>query len=172
MRRTLGALLAGGQARRFGADKALARWRGKSLIEHAADALRPHCDRVVIVGRDRHDLRCVPDRPASGLGPLGGIAGALAHASENGMESVLTAPCDVPCPPHELFEALRPAACWCEEHPAFGRWPATLAPTLASWLRTAEHRSIRAFARTVGAIPISVPTPIRDVDTPEDLAAL
>ena len=38
--RILGAILAGGQARRFGSNKALARLHGEPLIAHAARALR------------------------------------------------------------------------------------------------------------------------------------
>ena len=37
--RVLGAILAGGQSRRFGSDKASASLDGKSLLDHVADAL-------------------------------------------------------------------------------------------------------------------------------------
>ena len=46
----LGALIAGGAARRFGSDKALAAWRGQAMIARAADALRPWCAALVVVG--------------------------------------------------------------------------------------------------------------------------
>ena len=41
MTRLLGVVLAGGQARRFGGDKAVATLAGIALLDHAAQALRP-----------------------------------------------------------------------------------------------------------------------------------
>ena len=48
----LGAILAGGQARRFGSDKAQALWRGRRLIDHVADALGSQTTALVVCGRD------------------------------------------------------------------------------------------------------------------------
>jgi molybdopterin-guanine dinucleotide biosynthesis protein A len=159
----LGAILAGGAASRFGADKALAEIGGVTLIDHARAALAPHVDRIIVVGRD------IPDRPAPGLGPLGGLCAALHHATGG---EVLTVPCDVPFPPAMLFAALQGAPVICGDHPVFGLWPAALAPALDAWLAADHNRSIRAFAEAVGARSVTIAEPIRDVDTPADLAAL
>jgi molybdopterin-guanine dinucleotide biosynthesis protein A len=159
----LGAILAGGASSRFGADKALATIGGISLIDHARAALAPHVDRIVVVGRD------IPDRPAPGLGPLGGLCAALHHA---GSGDVLTVPCDVPFPPPALFAALERAPSICADHPVFGLWPAVLARSLDEWLVSEQSRSIRAFAEVVGARFVTISEPIRDIDTPVDLVAL
>src|SRR3546814_14434577 len=70
----LGALLAGGGARRFGRDKALALWAGRPLIAHAADILIQHSDALVVCGRLTSPLSLPPpaDRPAPELGTPGG----------------------------------------------------------------------------------------------------
>ncbi|WP_329958512.1 molybdenum cofactor guanylyltransferase [Sphingomonas sp. Leaf4] len=107
--RVLGAIIAGGQASRFGSDKALAVLDGRALIDRVADALAPQVDTVVVVGRDHGTLASVPDRPAPGLGPLGGIAGALHHAAAQGFTHVLTVPCDAPFLPKNLRELLNAA---------------------------------------------------------------
>src|SRR3546814_5673419 len=49
--KTLGAVLAGGRSSRFGSDKALAMLGGRTLLDHAQAALRPHCDALIVVGR-------------------------------------------------------------------------------------------------------------------------
>lgn len=159
----LGAILAGGEARRFGADKAVALIDGVALLDHARSALAPHVDAVIVVGRD------IADRPAPGLGPLGGLCAALHHARRG---EVLTVPCDVPFPPTALFAALQDAPVICGDHPVFGLWPTTLAPALDDWLAAGRNRSIRAFAESVGARSITIAEPIRDIDTPADLRAL
>ena len=46
----LGAILAGGQARRFGADKAHAIYRDQRLIDQVAAALQAQCERVIVCG--------------------------------------------------------------------------------------------------------------------------
>lgn len=91
-----GAILAGGRSSRFGRDKALEPWRGRRLIEWAALALAGCAQRLVVGGTARRygflGLPVVPDeRP--GLGPLAGVAAALARA---GCERVALAACDMP----------------------------------------------------------------------------
>lgn len=81
--RLLGAILAGGAATRFGSDKGSgALIGGRALIDHVADALRPQVATLVVCGRHWPGLEGLADRPASGLGPLGGLCAALAHAGE------------------------------------------------------------------------------------------
>ena len=165
----LGAVLAGGESRRFGSDKALAMLDGVPLIDHAARALSGHVERVVIIGREHGEWQSAPDRPDTSLGPLGGIAGALSHAMVSGAPSVLTVACDVPHPPASLFAALARPPAFVEEHPVFGHWPASLLPDLLTWLGHEGDRSVRGFARAFDAIPVRIDEPIDDIDTREDL---
>src|SRR3546814_16547033 len=82
----LGALLAGGGARRFGRDKALALWAGRPLIAHAADILIQHSDALVVCGRltSPPAVPHLADRPAPEPGPLGGMCAALCPAADPG----------------------------------------------------------------------------------------
>ena len=169
----LGAILAGGEARRFGSDKALATWRGRRLIDHVADRLAMVADALVIAGGARDGFVAVPDRPRAGLGPLGGIAGALAHAEANGFEAVVTLPCDAPDVPEVLLRALAaaPGAAFFKGLPVAGRWPVMLATPLADWLDAAEERSMRAWTSAISATALPHP-PLANVNRPGDLAAL
>ncbi len=167
----LGAIVAGGRATRFGADKALAQWRGRALIAHAADALRPWVNELAVCGREWSGLQSIADLPAPGLGPLGGLAGALSYAVGSGFDAVLTIACDTLDVPGDLFERLtHHAPSFCVDAPVLGYWPATLAPTLRDRLARGEERSLRGWARAVGAVPVAAGTPLRNVNTPADLA--
>ncbi|MDP1025994.1 molybdenum cofactor guanylyltransferase [Sphingomonas sp. KR1UV-12] len=165
----LGAVLAGGQSRRFGSDKAAALLDGDTLLAHARRALAPHVDEVVVVG----GIDGLPDLPRPGLGPLGGIAAALDHAATHGFRCVLTIGCDMPVLPEPLVKALmQREPSFCAEAPILGLWPAALGAHLLSYLEVAPERSVRGWARSVGALPILSPVPIPNVNTPTDLTAL
>jgi molybdopterin-guanine dinucleotide biosynthesis protein A len=168
----LGAILAGGQSRRFGRDKALVEWRGRTLIEHVADALATSVETLVVCGRTSapRGLRVVPDRPAPGLGPLGGVCGALQFAREHGMTHVITVPCDAPVIPCELLEALGQSAdaAYLPQAPVFGTWPADYAPRLEAHLRSDADRSIRWWASIVGAHQLSFEGTIPNLNAPQD----
>lgn len=169
MSRVLGAILAGGRSSRFGSDKAAADWRGRTLANHAADAIRGHVDAVVVIGGSDG----LPDMPRPDLGPLGGIAGALDHAAGHGFAHVLTVACDMPRVPADLLERLlRRAPAFCAEAPVLGHWPAALGAQLMAHLEIGADRSVIRWARTIGALPIAAGEPIANVNTREDLLAL
>lgn len=84
-----GVVLAGGESRRFGSDKLLARVRGAPMVSHVVSALRELTDRVVVSVRDPRSrgslenvlgpgLEWIGDRPGSGSdGPGAGMLAAL-----------------------------------------------------------------------------------------------
>lgn len=157
----LGAILAGGRSQRFGSDKAAALLGGRALIDHVADALALHVDRLIVCGRAHDSLGFVSDRPAADLGPLGGLNAALDYARTKGFERVVTLPCDTPLIDRELITALLahggPAIL--AECPVIGIWPAQFAPSLDQWLATSGDRSIRAWARSVRAEQLAISAP-------------
>ena len=173
MSRLLGAVIAGGQSRRFGSDKAEALWQGQKLIDHVVAAVRPAVDELVICGRQRDGLTSLPDRPAADMGPLGGLNAALHHAREQGFAGVLTAGCDTPLLPAELFARLLASgnAAYVARLPVIGYWPVALAVELDAFLAQDRKHSIRAFADLVGAEGVGWGD-LANVNEPADLAAL
>lgn len=169
----LGAVLAGGRATRFGRDKALARLGEATLLEHALASLVPHVDALVVVGRADAPVAVTPDLPHADLGPLGGIAGALAYARQRGHSSVLTTACDTPTLPDALVAALlaRDAA-HAAEAPTVGHWPVRLLAPLLARLDTGESRSIRRWAAGAGVAAVLPGVTVPNVNTVDDLAAL
>lgn len=144
--KTLGAVLAGGRSSRFGSDKALAMLDGRTLLDHAAAALGPHCDAVVVVGRGE-----IADWPRPDMGPLGGIAGALIHAANAGFDQVLTAPVDCVRLPDDLRARLEPAPAFLETQPVIGLWPVGSISDLRAILEDRSDHAVRAYARRIGA---------------------
>jgi molybdopterin-guanine dinucleotide biosynthesis protein A len=169
--RVLGVILAGGMARRFGSDKALASIDGRSMLDHVADRLRPQCDALMVAGRDWPGLDRIDDRPTPGLGPLGGLAGALAVARSGGFDAVLTAGCDLPGLPHDLRMRLGTPNAVLRGQPTIGLWDSGLADPLAGWLASTTDRSIRGWAIAANARYVAAESEIANVNTPDDLAA-
>ena len=166
----LGAILAGGQARRFGSDKAQALYEGVRLIDRVADALAAQCDAVVVCGREEPGFACLPDWPESGFGPLGGLAAALRHAGAGGFAHVLSAGVDVPDLPHDLAAKLTgEGAAIVESQPVVGLWPTAALPALEAFLH-GGGRSLYRFADAITARRIDLPAALMNVNRPEDLA--
>lgn len=165
----LGAILAGGQARRFGSDKAQALYQGARLIDRVAAALAAQCEAVVVCGREEPGFACLPDWPGPGLGPLGGLAAALHHAGERGFAGVLSAGVDVPDLPADLAATLAgEGAAIVESQPVVGLWPVNAGPELEAFL-TSGGRSLYRFADHIGARRVDLPAPLMNVNFPDDL---
>lgn len=142
---------------------------GRPLLDHVCDLCAAWTNAVVVVGRDGG----IPDLPAPGMGPLGGIAGALGHGARHGFTSVLTMGCDMPRLPPDLIEALlRRSPSYCSDAPIIGHWPVALAGPLRDYVASDPRRSVRGWARSIGAFPFAAPAPLANVNTPEDLMAL
>jgi molybdopterin-guanine dinucleotide biosynthesis protein A len=172
--RLLGVVLAGGQARRFGGDKALATLAGIALLDHAAQALRPVTEDVAVVGRDSPTYVSIADWPAAGLGPLGGLCGALRHARDRHFDAILSLPCDTPSLPAGLLGDLagRGVASFVANTPVIGVWPCALADRLSLYLDRGGNRAVRAWAEEIGAEALDGWPAIPNVNRPDDLKAL
>jgi molybdopterin-guanine dinucleotide biosynthesis protein A len=166
----LGAILAGGQARRFGSDKALAALDGRTLIDHVAAALAPHCEGVILCGRAGDGG--VPDRPAPGLGPLGGLNAALHAAAERGAARILVAPCDTPLLSAPLLEALvaHAGSGFVAQLPVLGIWDAALAASCDAYIASGARASMKAWAAHAGAGAIDWGAAIPNINSCDDLS--
>ena len=172
--RLLGVVLAGGRSSRFGSDKALAVYCGRSFLDGAIAALAPLVAEIAVCGRAHGRLRAIADRPAPGLGPLGGLNGALAVALAEGFDAVLSVPCDVPLLDADTLRLLiapdeRPYAF--ADLPVCGMWPASLACLLDGRLRSGAPRSAKSWVAACAAAVVPGPG-LANVNAPEDLARL
>lgn len=164
----LGCVLAGGGSTRFGSDKALAMLDGATLLDRAVGAMAAQCGDVVVAGRDGG----VPDWPEPGLGPLGGLAGAMRLAHERGVAAVLSTGVDSLGLPEDLVGMLTPAPACLAAQPVVGLWPVACLSMLEDILTGGERRSMLHFAGRCGARLVELATPVANVNTCDDLARL
>ncbi len=166
----LGAIIAGGAARRFGDDKGAALLNGVALIDHVVMSLRGQCTEMVIIGREWPGLISLPDRPHGNEGPLGGLNAALHYARAQGHDAVLCAGCDSLPVPDDLFARLAPGPSVIDGHWLLGLWPAVLGDALDHWLGAQPDRSIRGWMRQAHARVVPLGVPVYNINTPEMLA--
>ena len=169
----LGAIIAGGRPRRFGSDKALAEFNGRSLLTHVIAGLAPQTESIVICGREVPGHTCLADRPEPELGPLGGLAAALHFATINGFDAVLTSACDTPQVPPALADTISgDLAAIVVGQPLFGYWPTALAVELDEYLRVGSSLAVSHWADWAGARHVRLTGEIANINTPADLTAL
>ncbi|NIJ36109.1 molybdopterin-guanine dinucleotide biosynthesis protein A [Sphingopyxis panaciterrae] len=172
-RRIAGVVLAGGRSQRFGRDKAEQRYGDRKLIDWSIAALQPLVGTVFVSGRDYPPFVSVADRPEPGMGPLGGIAGAMAAAKAAGYTHLLSLPCDTPdVAPDQLAQLCKsPDSAYLAACPVIGLWPADQAEKLAEHLAGGGRRSVRAWADAQGAAAIDGDD-IANINSVEDLERL
>lgn len=164
-------MFAGGQARRFGSDKALAPWNGQPLLAHVVARLGVQVDRVAVVGREWPGCVALADRPPGGHGPLAALAAALAYAADRGFATVLTSGCDLPDLPEDVGQRLAPAPAVVDGQPLLGLWPVVVLPALDRHLAEGG-RSMRGWIAASGARTVALDRPVANINRPEDLTAL
>jgi molybdopterin-guanine dinucleotide biosynthesis protein A len=191
---TVGAILAGGLARRLGGgDKTLRLVGGQTVLTRLIERLRPDVTRLIINANDDperfavHGLPIVADSLPDHPGPLAGVLAALdwTAASEPSIAWVVTAPGDAPFLPKDLVTRLHEAcrregaqlACagsLGRTHPVVALWPVSIRHELRQVLTERGIRRIDRFTepykRAVvewNATPVD---PFFNVNTPEDLA--
>ncbi|MBE0652893.1 MAG: molybdenum cofactor guanylyltransferase [Bacteroidales bacterium] len=91
-----GILLAGGQSKRMGTDKAFLLYRHKQLFEYPLDILKAFCDEILISSSDPRFMATgypvIPDA-FPGKGPMAGLFTCLSRAKSSGS---LVLSCDLP----------------------------------------------------------------------------
>lgn len=184
-----GVIFAGGRARRFGGrNKALMELGGHSLLAHvrgrasgqvAALALSLAPDMAVSAGAE--DLPLVRDALGD-VGPLSGLAAALAWAEAGGYDWLATFPADVPFVPRDMVCRLFAASAEADVvmarsgeqvHFLCGLWRTALAASLPGLVAAGRRRVLEA-AQTVRMETVDFPDepadPFWNVNTEGDLA--
>lgn len=193
----MGIVLAGGQSRRYGTDKAFVSFRGSALIEHVIGRAAPQVDQLLISANDAPRFApfgmpvlsdTVTESGGGSAGPLAGILTALDWIAlhEPRAQWLASFPVDTPLLPADMVPRLRAAAEREGAMVACSRSAGRLHPLAALWspairegLRAALARDERAahrFAEQQGAAIVEFADqpfdPFANVNTPDDLARL
>jgi molybdopterin-guanine dinucleotide biosynthesis protein A len=191
---TIGAILAGGLARRMGGgDKLLCSIGGRTALELIIDRLTPQVRCVIINANadprrfDAFSLPVVADSLPGNAGPLAGVLAALdwAASADPNFGWVLTLPGDTPFIPRDLVSRLHAAredsnatlACASSNnriHPVVGLWPISRREELRHAVADQGVRKVKDFVqryrRATADWPQSPVDPFFNVNTPDDLA--
>ncbi|MFP4977667.1 molybdenum cofactor guanylyltransferase [Paenibacillus sp. CN-4] len=138
-----GIILAGGQSRRMGRDKALLEIGGVPVVSRVAAELSRVAGRIAVISSREEDYRflgvpVIPDPEAfAGRGPLAGIRAGLAWA---GTEWCVVCACDLPFASAETIRVLLKAVAADED-----------------WRGRAAASSNKAFGKAIGQASEQIP---------------
>jgi molybdopterin-guanine dinucleotide biosynthesis protein A len=169
-------------------DKGWIELDGRPLITHVLARFAPQVSEVIISANrnvERYEglgHPVVTDQVSGFAGPLAGLHAALGLAR---YDLVCTVPCDSPLLPLDLVARLRKALQESQARaavattggrlqPVFALYQRSLRADLGSYLAAGEHKA-EAWQRRLERIEVSfddAPDAFRNVNTPEDLAAL
>ena len=195
MKKPLGIILAGGQARRMGGgDKGRLKLGTKSLLEHVIARLELQVSGIALNANGNSDrfsdlgLAVVADSIDGFNGPLAGVLAGLDWAQSQGDTLIVTVAADTPFFPLDLVSQLmkvgngmaaplvlsetvdRSGNIW--RHPTFGLWPVSLRNDLRDSLEAGLRKVVRWTekhqAREVmfETVPFD---PFFNINTPKDL---
>ncbi len=190
----VGAILAGGLARRMGGgDKGLIRVGGEPILRHVIERLGPQVDAMMLNANGDparfadFGLPVAGDSLEGHPGPLAGVLAGLEWAGREHRQArfVVTAAGDTPFLPRNLVAVLvaamaveradmAVAASGGRSHPVFALWPVTLAGPLRQAIVGEEIRKVDRFTaryRVATAVFDDQPIdPFFNINTPDELA--
>lgn len=191
---TLGALLAGGLARRMGGgDKPMRSIGGRPILERVIERIAPQCDGLILNANGdparfaAFGLPVVADTVTGFAGPLAGILAALdwAAAHRPGIEWILSVATDCPFLPHDLVRQLQQAriadnadiavaASGGQTHHVVALWNVGLRDAMRRALVMEDIRSVGRWAARYKTVTVEWPTapldPFFNANTVEDIA--
>jgi molybdopterin-guanine dinucleotide biosynthesis protein A len=176
-------ILCGGRSTRFGSDKALAKFRGQTLIERAVGTAKDRFTRVAIVAKHPESYSVDALQIADGAAVSTPLAGLVAGLERCSTDLVVALAVDMPFALDDallaaLFAAVQGRGAAIPEHRG------TLQPLCSVWRRwaaldaardlLAQNAGPRALALAIDAaiVPWDDERPFLDADTPQELERL
>jgi molybdopterin-guanine dinucleotide biosynthesis protein A len=151
----IGVVLAGGQSRRMGCDKALLKLKGKDMLTRTVDCLTRAGAKQVIVSRNEPGNEIFSDIYPN-KGPLSGIHTAAVNMAK---DNLLLVPVDLPYLSYKEIQRLsqfgqaQQCSCYFSDHnlPLYLQNDTATIETLQHILLDSEDYSVAGFIRQIGA---------------------
>lgn len=175
-----GVVLAGGRSSRFGSNKALSEFSGKSLLQNSIELLIPYAKEVVVSGSypEYETLkRTVLEDEIPEIGPMGGIYTALKQCTTNWL-LILT--CDMPLISAEIIEQMLhtyekgDVIGWIHGENG-GPFPLLISKNITLWVEQSikeKKQSVKQLFKWEKAYQIAIPDEWSDrftnINTPQD----
>jgi molybdenum cofactor guanylyltransferase len=170
-----GVLLVGGESRRFGSPKALARFNGSTLAELAWGVLGEACDERLAFGKLADELHLPFSVQDDGIGVRAPIAGVVAGLTAARNDVCVFLPVDAPlvtaADVQRLGDACREAAVP-PTGPLPGAYSKSALPVLRRRLEAGELALRDAVTELYTAVVRLDPRVLVNVNQPHELAAL
>jgi molybdopterin-guanine dinucleotide biosynthesis protein B/molybdopterin-guanine dinucleotide biosynthesis protein len=181
-----GILLAGGQSRRMGKDKALLKLNGLTLFERSLRLLEQFCKPILIAG-ERPDL-ARPDIPAlADIYPGSALGGLYTGLRTAATDWIFVVPCDMPYPSPEIAQCLLAKRDGCDAvvprtaagfEPVFALYHKNCLPVMEQMLEAGQYRIYDFYQRIAirfldtPELPSGWRRALININTPEQLATL
>ena len=184
----LGAIIAGGESKRMGEEKALLKLDGVTILERIASRLRIQVDEVILNANGDNarfansGIPFIADLLTTIATPLAGLHAVLRYGDENNFDAVVTVPSDSPFIPLDLVSRLLEAGeekgaaiarSHDQEHYLTGIWTTALSRPLEKLILHENLRRMQDFVSRVEAPSVlwsdQPHDPFFNINTPDDL---
>ncbi len=184
----LGAIIAGGESKRMGEEKALLKLDGVTILERIASRLRIQVDEVILNANGDNTrfansgIPFIADLLTTIATPLAGLHAVLRYGDENNFDAVVTVPSDSPFIPLDLVSRLLEAGeekgaaiarSHDQEHYLTGIWTTALSRPLEKLILHENLRRMQDFVSRVEAPSVlwsdQPHDPFFNINTPDDL---
>ena len=164
----LGVILAGGQSKRFGEDKTIAKLGNKTLLDHIISKIEKNFNEILIIEnkekifRNKKNIFSTKDVIQGYLGPLVGVLSAMERIKSNkkNYNWIATFPCDTPFFNQNLIDKIKNfpinsskklffLKSGSKRHNIFGLWSLELKDILFKDISNG-HRKVEEWANKIG----------------------
>ena len=164
----LGVILAGGQSKRFGEDKTIAKLGNKTLLDHIISKIEKNFNEILIIEnkekifRNKKNIFSTKDVIQGYLGPLVGVLSAMEwiKSNEKNYNWIATFPCDTPFFNQNLIDKIKNfpinsskklffLKSGSKRHNIFGLWSLELKDILFKDISNG-HRKVEEWANKIG----------------------
>ena len=164
----LGVILAGGQSKRFGEDKTIAKLGNKTLLDHIISKIEKNFNEILIIEnkekifRNKKNIFSTKDVIEGYLGPLVGVLSAMEwiKSNEKNYNWIATFPCDTPFFNQNLIDKIKNfpinsskklffLKSGSKRHNIFGLWSLELKDILFKDISNG-HRKVEEWANKIG----------------------